>query len=130
MEERFIYCGTKKCAAAIQRAPGPQMLQRLPRRRFLRDRRQIILLPKGERLQLEIANCTLCGGTFACTVIKDSGDDLDITNGIEIIAEVSLIDSGVDIVGGKGVGTITKAGLDQPVGMAKSMGIIKKHDMN
>ncbi len=121
MEERFIYCGTKKmrcgyttgsCAAAAAKAAAEALLT------GQKVKYADILLPKGERLRLEISDCTINGKTAACTVIKDSGDDPDITNGIEIIAEVSLIDSGVEIIGGKGVGTVTKAGLDQPVGAA------------
>jgi cobalt-precorrin-5B (C1)-methyltransferase len=51
-----------------------------------------------------------------CTVVKDGGDDIDVTNGIEILTSVSLADHGITIDGGTGVGTITKKGLDQPVG--------------
>jgi cobalt-precorrin-5B (C1)-methyltransferase len=57
------------------------------------------------------------------SVIKDAGDDPDITNGAEIAAEVrhagcdaSGNDSDVIIRGGKGVGTVTKPGLALPVG--------------
>ena len=129
MEERFIYCGTKKmrcgyttgsCAAAAAKAAAEALLT------GQKVKYADILLPKGERLRLEISDCTINGKTAACTVKKDSGDDLDITNGIEIIAEVSLIDSGVEIIGGKGVGTVTKAGLDQPVGAAAINSVPRK----
>lgn len=129
MEERFIYCGTKKmrcgyttgsCAAAAAKAAAEALLT------GQKVKYADILLPKGERLRLEISDCTINGKTAACTVIKDSGDDPDITNGIEIIAEVSLIDSGVEIIGGKGVGTVTKAGLDQPVGAAAINSVPRK----
>ncbi|MDO5733520.1 MAG: cobalt-precorrin-5B (C(1))-methyltransferase CbiD [Eubacteriales bacterium] len=49
-------------------------------------------------------------------VRKDSGDDPDVTNGCLIYSRVDLIDSGLEICGGQGVGKVTKAGLDQPVG--------------
>ncbi|MDO5015434.1 MAG: cobalt-precorrin-5B (C(1))-methyltransferase CbiD [Eubacteriales bacterium] len=49
-------------------------------------------------------------------VVKDAGDDPDITDGIEIFADVSRIPQGLEITGGEGVGTVTKPGLDQPVG--------------
>ena len=129
MEERFIYCGTKKmrcgyttgsCAAAAAKTAAEALLT------GQKVKYADILLPKGERLRLEISDCTINGKTAACTVIKDSGDDPDITNGIEIIAEVSLIDSGVEIIGGKGVGTVTKAGLDQPVGAAAINSVPRK----
>lgn len=129
MEERFIYCGTKKmrcgyttgsCAAAAAKAAAEALLT------GQKVKYADILLPKGEHLRFEISDCTINGKTAACTVIKDSGDDPDITNGIEIIAEVSLIDSGVEIIGGKGVGTVMKAGLDQPVGAAAINSVPRK----
>ncbi len=56
---------------------------------------------------------------FACAVIKDAGDDPDVTDGARIIARVSVSDRpGVEIAGGEGVGVVTKPGLDQPVGAA------------
>lgn len=51
-------------------------------------------------------------------VKKDSGDDPDITNGITIFAKVRRVSKEGDIVikGGKGVGYVTKPGLQVPVG--------------
>ena len=61
-------------------------------------------------------------------VMKDAGDDADITDGMMICAKAEKVecegldcseqDSFVIIDGGKGVGRVTKAGLDQPVGNA------------
>lgn len=54
-----------------------------------------------------------------CAVIKDGGDDPDITTGTLIEAEVSRSDiQGIVIQGGTGIGRVTKPGLDQPVGEA------------
>ena len=54
-----------------------------------------------------------------CAVLKDGGDDPDITTGTRIVAEVSLSDEpGITIDGGAGIGRVTKQGLDQPVGQA------------
>jgi cobalt-precorrin-5B (C1)-methyltransferase len=53
------------------------------------------------------------------SVIKDGGDDPDATSGLEIIATVRLISkhgSDVIIKGGEGVGMVTKAGLQIPIG--------------
>ncbi len=53
------------------------------------------------------------------SVIKDAGDDPDITHKAEIGALVSILDdnkSEVVIKGGKGVGKITKPGLEIPPG--------------
>ena len=54
-----------------------------------------------------------------CAVRKDGGDDPDITTGTLIKAEVSWSEEpGITIDGGKGIGRVTKPGLDQPVGAA------------
>jgi cobalt-precorrin-5B (C1)-methyltransferase len=56
------------------------------------------------------------------TVIKDAGDDPDITHRAVIGATVRLVEDstseGIVISGGKGVGTVTKRGLEVPVGQA------------
>ena len=54
----------------------------------------------------------------SCGVIKDSGDDPDITKGMEIIAKVELLDYDGEIkfIGGEGVGTVTEPGLKVDVG--------------
>ncbi len=58
------------------------------------------------------------------SVIKDAGDDPDVTNGAEILATVrssefgvrSMANPEIRILGGKGVGVVTKPGLAIPVG--------------
>ena len=56
----------------------------------------------------------------ACAIRKDGGDDVDVTTGLPVIASVVLEPDapGVRILGGEGVGRVTKPGLDQPVGEA------------
>ena len=54
-----------------------------------------------------------------CGVRKDAGDDTDVTADLLICAEVrASAEPGIRILGGEGVGTVTKPGLDQPVGEA------------
>ena len=73
--------------------------------------------PQGERLYLPLSDWEWAGdGAVRCTVIKDAGDDPDVTNGIHIRAEVQKCPSGVLVDGGEGVGTVTKPGLQCPVG--------------
>ncbi|MBP5750540.1 MAG: cobalamin biosynthesis protein CbiD [Firmicutes bacterium] len=54
----------------------------------------------------------------SCGIIKDSGDDPDITNGMEIVSRVELLegDGPVDFCAGEGVGTVTQKGLKIPAG--------------
>ena len=78
--------------------------------------RVTLMTPKGIELELDILD-RICGEGFAsCAVRKDSGDDPDITNGILVYARAEKISSGVEIVGGEGIGIVTKPGLDRPVG--------------
>ena len=53
-----------------------------------------------------------------CGVIKDAGDDPDITNGMEVLARVEVSDHEGEVVfrAGEGVGIVTQPGLKVPVG--------------
>ena len=53
-----------------------------------------------------------------CGVVKDAGDDPDVTNGSEIVTKVELFEEEGDIFffGGEGVGIITQEGLKIPPG--------------
>ncbi len=83
-----------------------------------------IQLPDGKKICLKIQNPELRTRNSEliarASVIKDAGDDPDVTNGMEIIAEVKKLDHAGDIVikGGEGVGVVTKPGLQIPVGEA------------
>ena len=78
-----------------------------------------LLTPGGFRLNLHIMKINRDGDSVSCAVKKDSGDDPDITNGALIFASVSRQNEpGICIEGGKGVGRVTKPGLDQPEGAA------------
>ena len=74
--------------------------------------------PSGRTAELEIASTGIDGGAFSASVVKDAGDDPDVTHGAEIFATVSEGGAGSGVVfrGGEGVGTITKAGLPVAVG--------------
>jgi len=82
-----------------------------------------IILPKGQKVSfdLERESQEVSKGIFAKTgIIKDAGDDPDITHGALIIAKISHAKNGTGISfsAGKGVGTITKAGLMLKIGQA------------
>lgn len=74
---------------------------------------------RGAQLSVPIDHIERKGDSAEAVVVKDSGDDPDVTNGIEIIATVSLSAvKGVRIDGGRGVGRVTRPGLKIPVGRA------------
>ena len=77
-----------------------------------------IRLPKGSHIEIPVDSCEFGSETARCTVIKDGGDDPDVTHGAEITADLSLTsDTGrIDICGGEGVGTVTKPGLGLEIG--------------
>jgi len=77
-----------------------------------------VALPVAQ-VNFKIKQCVFDHSQASCSVIKDAGDDPDITNGVEICATVRWKgEPGIDIRGGKGVGAVTKPGLEIPVGMA------------
>lgn len=75
-----------------------------------------VINPQGKEIIVPVKNVRSCGDSVTATVVKDGGDDPDITNGLEIAATVNKAESGVTITGGPGVGTVTKPGLQVPVG--------------
>lgn len=83
-----------------------------------------VILPKGKELTLLVCEIEMKRQgekieRVSCAVRKDSGDDPDITNGIFVYASVRRKDgTEIEIDGGRGVGRVTKKGLDQPVGAA------------
>ena len=77
-----------------------------------------LMTPKGIMLDLDVVDAEMKDGSASCAIVKDSGDDPDITNGIRVYSRVRLIPEGTVILGGEGVGVVTKAGLDRPVGDA------------
>ncbi len=77
-----------------------------------------VLSPQQARIRVPIASAAVLGpGLAKASVVKDAGDDPDITNGAEIVAEVGLSkETGVVLAGGQGVGRVTKPGLAVAVG--------------
>lgn len=79
------------------------------------------LLPNGETILIAVEKVTRAGDTVTATIIKDSGDDTDVTNGtaVETSIRFTPTENGhaeIRILGGLGVGTITLPGLGLPVG--------------
>ncbi len=77
-----------------------------------------VTLPKGGSVRIPVASCRFGPGSARCSVIKDGGDDPDVTHGAEIVADLELngAASEIQIDGGEGVGTVTKPGLGLEIG--------------
>ncbi len=98
---------TGACAAAATRAAYEALLAgRFPKS-------VIITLPGGARPSFALALEELGEGFARAGIIKDAGDDPDVTHGALVIARVSHGPSGSGVVfrAGEGVGTVTRAGL-------------------
>ena len=88
-----------------------------------------IMTPKGIPYNAEIVDIHRNDALkyVSCAVIKDGGDDPDVTSGARIFASVCLTEEeGVEIDGGEGVGRVTKPGLDQPIGEAAINSVPRK----
>jgi cobalt-precorrin-5B (C1)-methyltransferase len=77
-----------------------------------------ITLPKGKIVELPIAWTRVDDSRVTCSVIKDGGDDPDVTHGAEILSTVEFTSEAgsVQVKGGIGVGKVTKPGLGLPIG--------------
>lgn len=129
MENRYIYSGTKKlrcgyttgsCAAGAAKAAALMLLSG----KIIEN--VVITIPSGEKITLAVTSQNISDNSAVCAVIKDGGDDPDVTKGMEIFAEVTRSADRIEITGGKGIGTVTKVGLDQPVGAAAINSVPRK----
>jgi cobalt-precorrin-5B (C1)-methyltransferase len=79
--------------------------------------RMEIPLPGGTRVELPIAYIRPAAGGAEAAVVKDAGDDPDVTNGALVTTTVAwIVGDGVEFAAGEGVGTVTKPGLAIPPG--------------
>ena len=70
-----------------------------------------ITLPKGEMPSFPLALEGRGDGWAQAGIVKDAGDDPDVTHGCVVIATVRRKGEGITFKAGSGVGTVTKAGL-------------------
>lgn len=87
----------------------------------LRDRAEQdvveVALPSGRRVTFAVESCRYDDQRATAVVVKDAGDDPDVTHGAHLTATVSWRgEPGVGLEGGEGVGVVTKPGLGIPVG--------------
>ena len=114
--QKLLRCGyTTGTCAALGAAGAARLLLtgREPETVALRT-------PKGIVVEVAPIYCRRTDAGAACAIRKDGGDDVDVTTGLPVVASVVLEPDapGVRILGGEGVGRVTKPGLDQPVGEA------------
>ncbi len=112
---------TGSCAAAAAKAAVLALMEGIYPEEI------VIPFPDGSRKSFQVHSCQCTEGGATASVIKDAGDDPDVTNGAEIIAAVSsgrkrqtggncvLLDN-IRLCRGPGVGQVTKPGLAIPVG--------------
>ena len=77
-----------------------------------------VALRRGGSTTLPLARTALSDSRATAGVIKDAGDDPDVTHGAEVVATVATgpSGSGVTFHAGEGIGTVTLPGLPLPVG--------------
>lgn len=102
---------TGSCATAATKAGVWMLITGKPKEQIS------IITPKGVKLELDVEDIKIKPNQVICAIRKDAGDDPDVTDGALIYSKVSFNDScNITISGGKGVGKVTKKGLDQEVG--------------
>lgn len=121
-KDAYVYVGQQKlrrgyttgsCAAAAAQAAARAL--------FGEEHPQSVQLavPKGLTLSIPVHSLQTGERWAKASVCKDSGDDPDVTNGIEVFVTLRVSDRpGIAVCGGVGVGRITKPGLQMPVGEA------------
>jgi cobalt-precorrin-5B (C1)-methyltransferase len=103
---------TGACAAAAARAAGVALATgRMPAS-------ATIGLPRGQTPTFAVVNPAVGPGWAEAGIVKDAGDDPDVTHGAEIRTrvEAGAPGSGIAFFAGEGVGTVTRAGLPLAVG--------------
>ena len=100
---------TGSCASAAAKAAA------LALRDQCRVEHVEIALPSGQRVSFAVESCDYTVDQATAVVVKDAGDDPDVTHGAHLTVTVSWADKLV-LESGIGVGTVTKPGLGLEVG--------------
>ena len=76
-----------------------------------------IVTPSGVTLHLNVEEPLIHGNQATAAIRKDGGDDVDVTHGMLIYAQVKLRDDAhITITGGTGIGKVTQKGIGLPIG--------------
>lgn len=103
---------TGSCAAAAAKAAAIMLIEK----HAIKD--VVLTLPNGKELSLPVEDAELMEDEARCCMVKDAGDDPDVTHGIKIYAAVRRTEAGIGIDGGAGVGRVTASGLACGIGEA------------
>lgn len=109
-----LRCGftTGSCAAAAAKAATAMLFTGTRLARIAID------TPRGVCLELPIGEISVEGSLVRCCVVKDAGDDPDVTDGIRIFAEAELMPCcGIEVTAGEGIGVVRSAGLPVEPGL-------------
>ena len=99
-------CATAACKAALLALLGKEVSSVV-----------YIRFPNGEKLPIPVTDIRRDETSATATVVKDAGDDPDVTNGQSIVVTVRLSShSGIHFLQGEGVGIITLPGLGLEIG--------------
>jgi cobalt-precorrin-5B (C1)-methyltransferase len=102
---------TGTCASAAAKAAATALRDQAPQHRVE------IGLPSGRRVAFPVESCVYSPQQGTAVVVKDAGDDPDVTHGAHLTATVRWrAEPGVALEGGEGVGVVTKPGLGIEVG--------------
>jgi cobalt-precorrin-5B (C1)-methyltransferase len=76
-----------------------------------------VALPSGRRVRFDVESCEHDAAKATAVVVKDAGDDPDVTHGAHLTATVRWrAEAGIVLAGGEGIGIVTKPGLGIEVG--------------
>jgi cobalt-precorrin-5B (C1)-methyltransferase len=76
-----------------------------------------VALPSGRRVRFDVESCEHDAAKATAVVVKDAGDDPDVTHGAQLTATVRWrAEAGIVLAGGEGIGIVTKPGLGIEVG--------------
>ena len=98
-------CATAATKAALSQLWGGESLTTVS-----------LVLPRGETPVFDVHRLETGDGWARAGIIKDAGDDPDVTHGVEVVSTVRASMGGVVFMAGEGVGTVTKKGLPIAVG--------------
>lgn len=107
---------TGTCAAAGTKAAAQALFASMLLKRAFRPKAVSVTLPRGGTLDIPVKSIEVRGNSARAVIIKDAGDDPDVTDGAEFVVDVEVIGLkaqrlGMTVKGGKGVGVVTKPGL-------------------